>query len=155
MPQRRAALRRLTYGVYVLAAQREIDSEIERSAMTVRMVSQVSTRPLYVSVAVARRRRTHDFLQVGGAFALSILAQGQELLGGHFGLRSGGDKFAGLEWTSGESGAPILKECCAFLECRIIGAHLVGNSTLFIGEVIHAQTFDNAPLPYRESDYFG
>jgi len=158
MPQRKAALRRLSYGVYVLSARREDESGVfTQSAMTVRQVSQVSTRPLCVSVSVAKRRHTHDFLGVGGAFALSILGRGQELLGGHFGLSSGRDrdKFAGLDWTSGQSGAPILKECCAFLECRIIGAHEVGNSTLFIGEVIHAETFDNTPLLYRESDYFG
>jgi len=64
------------------------------------------------------------------------------------------EKVRSGEWT-GVTGAPILKECSAFMECQLAASHDMGNCTLFIGEVVNAGTHDRAPLIYRESDYFG
>lgn len=151
--QMRQALRRLSYGVYVVSARRGD----ELNALTLRMVSQVSQRPPCVALSIAKRRYTHDFICESRAFVVNVLAQGQELLGGHFGLRTGREfnKFAALDYETGVTGAPILKECSAFLECRLIAAHDLGLCTLFIGEVINSATYDRLPLLYRESDYFG
>lgn len=148
----RGALKRLSYGVYVVTARR--GDEI--NAMTCRMVSQVSLRPPCVSVSIAKRRYTHDFIQNSGAFVINVLGAEQAMLGGHFGLRSGRDinKCAGLEWQTGQTGAPILKECCAWLECRVKHEVDLGHCTLFIGEVIDAKTQDKTPLIYVESDYY-
>ncbi len=151
--QNRAALRRLSYGVYVVSARR--GDEI--NALTLRMVSQVSLRPPCVALSIAKRRYTHDFICESKAFVVNVLAQGQEMLGGHFGLRTGRDvnKFAALECETALTGAPILKDCSAYLECRLIAVHDLGLCSLFIGEVINSATHDRPPLLYRESDYFG
>ncbi|PQV65072.1 NADH-FMN oxidoreductase RutF, flavin reductase (DIM6/NTAB) family [Abditibacterium utsteinense] len=150
---KKSALRHLTYGVYVVSARRGE----ECNALTVRMVSQVCAQPPCVAVSLLKRRYTHDFICESRAFVINILAQGQELLGGHFGLRSGrtSNKMAGLEWEIGKTGAPILPDCSAFLECQLIAAHDVGNSTLFIGQVISQAAFSRPPLRFREEDYFG
>ena len=151
--QNRLALRHLSYGVYVVSARR--GDEI--NTLTLRMVSQVSQRPPCLSLSIARRRYTHDFISHSQAFAVHVLAQGQELLGGHFGLRTGRDinKFAGIEYENGITGAPILKDCSAAMECRLVGAHDLGLCTLFIGEVITSTIYNRPPLLYREEDYFG
>jgi len=153
MKERRDALRRLSYGVYVISARR--GEAI--NGMTMRMVSQVSQRPPRVALAIAKVRYTHQFIVESGAFVVNVLAEGQELIGGHFGLRTGRDmnKFAGVDYETGVTGAPILKECSAFMECQLAASHDMGNCTLFIGEVVNAGTHDRAPLIYRESDYFG
>ncbi len=150
---KKRALRRLSYGVYVVSVRH---GEVI-NAMTVRMVSQVSERPPRLAVSIAKRCYTHDLIQKSEAFAVHVLAQGQELLGGHFGLRTGRDvnKLAGVEFETGVTGAPILKECSAFLECRLSGAHDMGNCTLFIGEMVASGVSERPPLIYRESDYFG
>jgi flavin reductase len=147
------ALRCLSYGVYVITARRGD----ETNGLTARMVSQVSIRPPRVALAILKPRYTHELIHESGAFVVNVLAAGQELIGGHFGLRSGRDinKFAGLEYSVGETGAPILSDSCAFLECRVAGEHDMGNCTLFIGEVVRSGTTGRAPLLYRESDYFG
>jgi len=146
------ALKRLSYGVYVVSARR--GDEI--NAMTCRMVSQVSLRPPCVAVSIAKRRYTHDFICDNGSFVINVLGVDQAMLGGHFGLRSGRDmsKCAGVEWESGQTGAPILKECCAWLECRVKHQMDMGHCTLFIGEIVDAKTQDETPLIYVESDYF-
>lgn len=155
------ALKKLSYGVYVVSAIRGDENNRETNAMTVRMMTQVSTRPPRVALSVAKTRRTHQFLCDGGEFAVSVLAENQELLGGHFGLRSGRDanKFTELEYFTKQTGAPILQECCAWFECHVEAAHDMGNCTLFVARVINGGVSTlprtSNPLPYREADYFG
>ena len=106
---------------------------------------------------MSKVRYTHQFIQESAAFVVNVLAEGQELIGGHFGLRTGRDmnKFAGIEYSTGETGAPILSECSAFMECRLAASHDMGSCTLFIGDIVNAGVLDRSPLIYRESDYFG
>ncbi len=147
------ALRRMSYGVYVVSARHQD----EINAMTVRMVSQVSIRPPRVALSVLKRRYTHDLIRQSGAFVVNVLGEGQELIGGHFGLRTGRDlnKFTGLEYSFGETGAPILSESCAFLECRVVAENDLGQCTLFIGDVVASGITERNSLIYREEDYFG
>ncbi len=155
------ALKKLSYGVYVVSAVRGEGDSREMNAMTVRMMTQVSTRPPRVALTIAKSRRTHEFLQESGKFAVSILAEKQELLGGHFGLQSGRkhNKFIGLDYITAQTGAPILQECCAWFECEVEAAHDMGNCTLFVARLINAGSSEalqlQEPLPYREEDYFG
>lgn len=128
----------------------------ELNAMTVRMATQVSTRPPCLALSIRKRSLTYEFIQSSEAFAVSILAQGQELLGGHFGLHSGRavHKFVALEHFFGVTGAPILTHCSAWMECRVCASHEIGSQMLVIGEVLSASTGKGAPLAYRESDYY-
>ena len=164
------ALKNLSYGVYVVSAisgeATDSDGTRRMNAMTVRMMTQVSTRPPRVALAIAKNRLTHDFICDSRQFAVSVLAQGQEMLAGHFGLRSGrnANKLLEVEYFTAQTGAPILRDCCAFFECRLEAAHDMGNCTLFVGELINGGTSKsgfpencrpgNAPLLYREDDYF-
>lgn len=155
------ALKKLSYGVYVVSVVRGEGETCEMNAMTVRMMTQVSTRPPRVALTIAKSRRTHEFLQESGKFAVSILAERQELLGGHFGLQSGRklNKFTGLDYFTAQTGAPILQECCAWFECEVEAAHDMGNCTLFVAKLVNAGMSASPqfqePLPYREGDYFG
>ena len=152
MPHRKQALKRLSYGVYIVTASR--DGQF--TAMTMRMVSQVSVRPPCLGISVAKRRYSHDFIAQSGIFVVNVLAKGQEPLGGHFGLRSGRDfnKLAGVDYELGELGAPVLAGTSAYMECRVINSLDIGNCSLFVGEVVKAVTFPLDPLFYNESDYF-
>ena len=147
------ALRCLSYGVYVVSARR--GDAI--NALTMRMVSQVSTQPPCIALSMRRRCYTYQFIVESEAFAVSVLARGQELLAGHFSLRSGRtiDKFAGVNYESGITNAPILQDCCAFMECRLLTSHEMGNSSLLIGEIINADVRGGPPLIYRREDYYG
>ena len=60
--------------------------------------------------------------------------------GKRFGLKTGRktDKFEGLDYETKVTGAPVLKECLAWLDCRVVSYHDAGDHTLFIGEVLDA-----------------
>ena len=64
------------------------------------------------------------------------------------------DRFEGLTTYTAATGAPILEDCLAWLDCRVVATHIVGDHTLFIGEVVAAGVNGSAkPLLYWNADY--
>jgi len=53
-----------------------------------------------------------------------------------------------------KTGAPILKDCLAFMDCRVHGSLEVGDHTIFVGEILDSG-FQKAgePLIYDRLDY--
>jgi 3-hydroxy-9,10-secoandrosta-1,3,5(10)-triene-9,17-dione monooxygenase reductase component len=86
-------------------------------------------------------------------FAANILAEGQDALGIQF-ARSGGDKFADVEWTPGPTGAPLLGGVLAHIDCTIEAVHPGGDHQIVIGRVLHlAAESDKKPLVYFRSAF--
>lgn len=78
-------------------------------------------------------------------------------LGRHFGKQSGKDvdKFVTIPYDSRIAGAPVLKNCIPFLDCRVISSTPVGDHILFIGEVPDAGTLKiEEPLILDGKDFF-
>lgn len=147
------ALQTFSYGVYIVSGKR--GGAI--NGLTCAWAMRVSMSPPLVAVAVGKPRFTHDFIKEGQAFAVSVLAEGQESIGRYFGTVSGReeDKFSRYEHESRVTGAPILMDCAAWLDCRLLHSYDAGDHTIFVGEVVDAGTSGKAPLLFREGDYFG
>ena len=144
------ALGHMCYGIYVLTtADRE-----KINGMIASWVSQVSYDPPLVSVAVHPKRYSHDMIQGSGHFALHLLKRDQRYLLQKFKLPNPASKFESLAWSRGETGCPILKECLAFMECKVRKIYNPGNHTLFIGQVVAAQLVSEEP-PLTTLDYEG
>ena len=143
------AFAKLTYGIYVLTSK--ADKAI--NAMIASWVSQVSYEPPLIMVAVHPKRFSHQLIEHGGGFALHVLAGTQTNLLSRFKGSDVKAKFSSLDWTTGKTGCPILKECLAYLECELKTHYRPGNHTLFIGEVIAAAAFtDEKPFTTMEYD---
>ena len=120
-------------------------------AVSVHGASIVPQRPR-LTAALWKRNLTHDLVQRSGAFAVHLLrADGDELVE-RLGLHSGrdGDKLDGLVRDTGVTGCPILRDCLAFYECRVINAMDGGDMTVFLGDVIAMEGTSGAPLWWRD-----
>ncbi len=124
----------LTCGIYVLT----VSYEEKINGMIASWVSQVSYDPLLVMVAVHPNRYSHQLIDKSGCFALHVLLKEQKDFLKRFKGPDPASKFLSLAWKRGHNGSPILKECAAYLECRVIERLTPGNHTLFIGEVTDA-----------------
>ena len=95
-------------------------------------------------------------IERGGVFAINILAEDQKGLGRHFGFKSGRktDKMEGMDYTVGESGAPLLKDTAGYLDCRLYSSVEAGDHTIFVGEVVDSSVSGKRPLLYRHADFF-
>ena len=147
-----SALANLTNGVYVLGSRRGR----EMTAMTASWVSQVSERPPYVAVAIRDDRYTHDVVLDSSTFALSVLRDDQVDVATHFAETSGEyhDKLYGIPYGQSPNGSPILLDCLAYLDCRVLDTARAGDHTVFIGEVIAGESYrSDYPLLYDSTEY--
>ncbi|MFQ5736931.1 MAG: flavin reductase family protein [Thermodesulfobacteriota bacterium] len=152
-PEISKAERRITHGVYVISSK--LGERV--NAMTAAWVSRASFDPPLVTVAVGKTRFTHDMIVKSGVFAVNVLGPDNMDTGKHFGMKTGWktDKFAGLEYDTKATGAPILKDCIAWMDCRVVSYNYAGDHTLFIGEVIDGGVLrDTAPLVYDKDSFF-
>jgi flavin reductase (DIM6/NTAB) family NADH-FMN oxidoreductase RutF len=134
-------LRALMRNVPAAVAVVTVDVEGERLGLTVASFVSLSLEPPLVGVAVSRQAALHELLRSADAFAVNLLAADQEHLAQHFarGVPPIG-LWEGVETRTGASGAPLLEAAFGWIECRPQAAHPTGDHTLFVGEVVSAET---------------
>lgn len=148
------ALTNLSHGVYVLGTRRGR----EMTAMTVAWVAQVCELPPCVAVAMRDDRYTHDVVLESATFSLSILRDDQVDVATHFGETSGEyhDKLHGVPYGQSPNGSPVLLDCMAYLDCKVLDTARAGDHTVFIGEVMAGESYGQSyPLLYDRSEYEG
>ena len=63
------------------------------------------------------------------------------------------DKFAGVEWSAAECGAPLLDGAVAHLECRRESSHDGGDHLILIGRVVRYALFEAEALLFAQGRY--
>jgi flavin reductase (DIM6/NTAB) family NADH-FMN oxidoreductase RutF len=121
---------------------------------TAAWVTQVSFDPLLLALSINPDNASYEPLQEGGGFTLNVLKQGQLELARRFGTRSGRDedKLAGIRWRPGRSGAPILEDALAFLDCELTGRMRAGDHELVLGRVVAGEILDPTAQPLTYAD---
>ncbi len=137
------ALHKLSYGVYVVTSVKDG----HWNGQIANTVIQVTAQPPTIAVSINRNNLTWEYIKSSRVFAASVLCEDTPLTFiGRFGFHSGRDtdKFEGLEYRIGETGAPIvLNNAVAFLEARVIQEIDVGTHTIFIGELVDADILND------------
>ena len=144
------ALGQMTYGIYVLTAR--VDDTI--NGMIASWVTQVSYDPPFVMAAIHPNRYSHGLVDQGRSFVLHIIDQDQKEMLKIFKGPDPEKKFSNVAWEPGKTGAPVLKNCLAWLELTVKERYAPGNHTLFIGEVVDGGT-RLAGTPLCTLDYEG
>ncbi len=135
--QGKRAIRLLPWPVTLIGACHEG----KHNVMTASWVCQVSFRPLLVMLSIAPERYTYGLIEKSGEFVVSILTEDQAEVADFCGSRSGRnvDKISalGLKTRPGQAvKVPVLEDCLANIECRVVAAHPAGDHVLFVGEVV-------------------
>jgi flavin reductase (DIM6/NTAB) family NADH-FMN oxidoreductase RutF len=135
---RRRVLWSLPYGLYVLGSR---DGE-RRNGMTINWVTQVSFDPKLVGVGVEKTALTHELVVAGGVFSLNTISREDRAIVRRFTKPVEVDLAAmtlnGFPFHDGATGAPILDQAPAYVDCAVRQAVDVGGHTFFIGEVVDA-----------------
>jgi flavin reductase (DIM6/NTAB) family NADH-FMN oxidoreductase RutF len=125
----------------------------EPYGLAVNAFSSISLTPPLVLVCVAVNSNTHERLFNQEHFAVNILAHDQADIAARF-AKSGGDKFADLEWRRGDRGSPILEGVSAHLELSIETRMPAYTHTVFVGRVEDACAGEKPPLLYLAGQFF-
>ncbi len=144
-----ALFQRLTQGVYVVGVAHG-DS---RNAFTAAWVMQASFDPLLLALSINPHHSSYGLLKLGRAFSVNVLKKGQSELAAHYGRPARADKLASTGWTTGRTGAPLLREALAWFECQVVGEHPAGDHVLVLGKVTDGKLLDSKaePMTYRET----
>lgn len=122
--------------------------------VTVSSFASVSLDPPLVLFCLDRKNVDLPTFLANGSFAVNILREDQRELSIRFAARAIESKFADIEYTLWDSGAPILAGCLANLECRIERTHEEGDHILFIGHVTRLEYSQaGQPLAYWRGAY--
>ncbi|MFH1256172.1 MAG: flavin reductase family protein [Candidatus Diapherotrites archaeon] len=131
-------MKKILQGVYIITSS----FGAKKNAMAAAWVSRLSFNPPMLMVSVGDGRHSQDIISKGKCFAVHAAGEKQLQMAKEFGSLSGrdSDKLAGKKFSAGKSGAPILDECIAWFDCRLVKEVRAGDHIVFIGEVIDAKT---------------
>jgi flavin reductase (DIM6/NTAB) family NADH-FMN oxidoreductase RutF len=127
-------------GLYVVGSR----AGPRRNLMTISWVTQVAMDPKLVGIGVESGAVTHELLETGGVFALSLLPRSQRTVVRRFAKPvtessfddGGGGTMQGEAVHVATTGAPILDVASAWLDCEVRHVLPLGSHSWFVGEVV-------------------
>lgn len=124
--------------------------------LTVSAFTSVSAEPPLVAVIINRGHAIHPFLEVRDApFAVNFLAADQAAYSERFAYAPESERFAIGDWKSAATGAPVLGEAVAWLDCRVEDRHPAGTHMIYVGRVVDGSVArpESLPLVYWNRGY--
>jgi flavin reductase len=120
--------------------------------LTANAVASLSLDPPLVMVAVDKRAATLDYLKKNRCFAVNILRLDQEAISRRF-ATPGPKDFSDLNVVIAETASPILADCLAFVDCRVVEILPGGDHDIFVGEIVAGEFHGGEPLLYYAGNY--
>ena len=150
----RDVLRHFPSGVTIVTIKSPASEVVH--GLTVSAFASVSPDPPLILVSIDHRATAYELLETAGAsFAVNILGHDQMELSNRFAWLKDEDRFAVGEWDTAVTGAPILKDALAWLDCTVYSRFAAGSHTIYIGEVQASGVPrpDEKPLVYWNRGY--
>jgi len=147
------SLLKLHYGMYVVGSVKDK----RFNGCIVNSLFQIVPEPPMIAASINRVCLTHEYVSSSKVLTASVLSVEADLTFiRRFGFRSGRDvdKFDGVNYKIGRSGAPItLDNTVAFVEARVTYSYDVATHTLFIAKVTACETLDTNKEPMTYAYY--
>jgi flavin reductase (DIM6/NTAB) family NADH-FMN oxidoreductase RutF len=137
---RRRVLWTMPSGLYVVGST---DRAQRRNGMTLNWATQVSFEPKWLGISVERDACTHELIVAAGVFSLCLIDREDRAIVRKFTkpveVDLGAQTLNGFSYFDGpQTGAPVLSQSVAYVECEVRQPVEIGNHTLFLGEVVSA-----------------
>lgn len=123
---------------------------------TVSAMCSLSAEPASILICVNRDSNTGAAIKEVGSFCVNVLTAEQVEIAKVFaGMvdTADGDRFSESSWSTLSTGAPVLESAASSFDCRVGRMIDYGTHTIFIGDVVAAQTSRIAPLYYYNRDF--
>ncbi|HUF83263.1 MAG TPA: flavin reductase family protein [Acidimicrobiia bacterium] len=134
---RRRILWKMPSGLYIVGST---DGGERRNGMTLNWTTQLGFDPKLLGIGVEREAFTHELIAAGGVFSLNVVDREDRQIVRKFTKPVEVDLAAktlnGFPFHDGKTGAPILDQAVAYLDCEVRQSVDTGSHTLFIGEIV-------------------
>jgi len=120
---------------------------------TASAVTSLALEPPMLLVCMNRESETGRAMASAGSFAVNILGEDHEELSNLF-AKKGADRFSATPWRVGVSGAPVLEEAIAYLDCNFEAEYPGGDHKIIVGRVLDLDMREGAlPLLFYQGGY--
>ena len=149
----KSAMRLLAGGVTIVATS--LDGEY--SGLTATAVCSLALSPPRVLACVNHRGRTYELLSRSRIMSVNLLVEGHEELARRFAAKRASeieDRFTHAEWRTSVTGAPLLADALAALDCRLTDIMPLDTHAILVGAVEDIHFGPRArPLVHFEGGY--
>lgn len=110
--------------------------------MTASSFTSLSLDPSLVQFSIGKKNFSHELIHRAGFFAINILQEYQIEWAKLFaGIGAGQEnRFEHIPYHTALTGAPVLPDVNAWLDCKLIRSYDGGDHTIIVGEVIAAES---------------
>jgi 3-hydroxy-9,10-secoandrosta-1,3,5(10)-triene-9,17-dione monooxygenase reductase component len=112
----------------------------------------LSLEPTLISFSAVSASNSWPKARDVGVVGINVLSADQEALARVFG-KSGADKFAGVGWNPGPSGAPLIDGALAHLEGRVEFVTSQGDHDIVVVAAEYVMSHHGAPLVFYRGGY--
>jgi flavin reductase (DIM6/NTAB) family NADH-FMN oxidoreductase RutF len=122
--------------------------------LTVSSFTSVSLVPPLISICLGESVTIIDRFRAASFFGINVLREDQEHLSEHF-AKKGHDRFDGVKWHPGKTGAPLIDDVLASIECQVEQRVTAGDHEILIGRVVatHVSEAEGKPLLHFAGEY--
>ena len=141
---KKVALRKIPHGVYIVG----VKQGSQLNAFTATWFTQVSFTPPLVALGIKKDSHSFEMIKQGKVFSVNLLGKDQKPVAEHFVKPATvvGEKLKDIRHRFGITGAPILEEAIAYVECELREiANDLGDHAVVIGEVVEAGVRKDEP----------
>jgi 3-hydroxy-9,10-secoandrosta-1,3,5(10)-triene-9,17-dione monooxygenase reductase component len=145
----RTVLGHFATGVTIVTA---VDGD-DPVGMACNSFTSVSLDPALVLWCAAKSSSTWPRIQAAGRWAVNVLGEDDEEVCRVFATK-GVDRFEQVRHHPGRSGAPILEDALAYVDCETVDEHDAGDHVIVVGRVLvlgHAEA--GRPLLFYRGGY--
>lgn len=121
-------------------------------AMTANSFSSVSLEPPIISVCVDYRAKMLDKISAEGFFGVNFLKEEQINVSKLFANQKV-DEEPTYTFEKADNGVPLYKGALTNLNCKVVKEIVIGDHTVFFGEVVDFKINDGKPLCFSKGKY--
>lgn len=156
-PHFRQALARFATGVTVVTTHAPDAVKGQMASrnfvgITASSFNSVSLAPPLVLWSLGLHAGSLPMFHAGTHYVINVLAADQLDLCQQFAYGKG-DRFAGVNFTLGQTGLPILQGALAWFECHNRSRYEEGDHVIFVGEVERCGFSEGAPLVFQGGQF--
>jgi flavin reductase (DIM6/NTAB) family NADH-FMN oxidoreductase RutF len=133
---RRRVLWKMPSGLYIIGSR----AGDRRNGMTLNWATQLSFDPKLIGIGIEQSAYTHELIHEGRVFSVCIIDREDRAIVRKFvkpvDVDINAGTLNGFSFHDAPSGAPVLDQAVAWIDCRVRQEVDLGGHTLFIGEVV-------------------
>ena len=145
----RRALSTFLTGVTVVTT---VDHLGRPRGFTANSFTSVSLDPPLILVCVARNAASFEAFRDSKVVAVSILDEAQRDVAIKFASKDP-DKFDAVAWQKGKSGAPLIANSLAWIDCTTHAVNPAGDHIVLLGRVVDYSTRSSRPLGFFQGGF--